>query len=56
MIWYFLAGFISGAIGAVLFIWWWIKAHIRQISMEEMMRELAKAEDAMKGERNENME
>ena len=44
MIWFFLAGFIAGAVGAVMLIWWWIKTHIKQVSKEEMIRSLEEAE------------
>ena len=44
MIWFYLAGFISGAVGAVMFIWWWIKTHIKRVSKEEMIRSLEETE------------
>ena len=48
LIWFFLAGFISGAVGASMLIWWWFKAHVKRISMEEMIHTLAE----MESERN----
>lgn len=44
MIWFFLAGMIAGAVGASMFIWWWFKKNVRQVSKEEMMRALAEME------------
>lgn len=44
MIWFYLAGYISGAVGSALFIWCWFKAHVKQVSKDEMMRTLAEME------------
>ena len=35
MIWYFLAGFISGAVGVVMFAHWWIHNHATVIRVTE---------------------
>lgn len=40
MIWFFLAGFIAGAVGMVMFAGWWIKTHAKRVSVEEAMSEL----------------
>lgn len=45
LIWYFIAGFISGAVGAVLVIWTWFKANVRQVSKEEILRDLQEMEE-----------
>lgn len=34
MIWFFLAGFISGAVGMVLFAGWWIRKHAKRIEVD----------------------
>lgn len=44
MIWYFLAGFISGAVGIVMLIWAWFLRHVKRVSRDEMMRELKEME------------
>ena len=36
MIWYFLAGWISGAVGMVLFAGWWIRKHAVPVPMDEI--------------------
>ena len=40
MIWYFLAGFISGAVGMVLFAGWWIRKHAVRVEPEQMLESL----------------
>lgn len=40
MIWFFIAGFISGAAGMILYAGWWIKTHAKRVSVEEAMSEL----------------
>ena len=40
MIWFFLAGFIAGAVGAVMFAEWWIRTHMKRVTPEESIRDL----------------
>lgn len=40
MIWFFLAGFISGAVGMVLFAGWWIRKHIKRVTPDEALRDI----------------
>ena len=39
MIWFFLAGFISGAVGTVMFAGWWIHTHATVVRMDETNNE-----------------
>ena len=43
MIWYFLAGFIAGAVGVLMFLGWWLRSHIKRVTAEEMLHDLRKA-------------
>ena len=50
MIWYFLAGFISGAVGMVMFAHWWIHSHATVVRVtdekyEELQDELEEYKD-----------
>ena len=38
LIWYFLAGWIAGAVGTVMFATWWIKRHAKRVTADEMIR------------------
>ena len=40
MIWFFLAGWISGAVFMVLYAHWWMHKHMRKVSAEEAMRDI----------------
>lgn len=40
MIWFFIAGWIAGAVFMILFAGWWIKTHAKRVSVEEAMSEL----------------
>ena len=40
MIWFFLAGFISGAVGMVLFARWWMGKHIKRLTPDEALRDI----------------
>lgn len=40
MIWYFLAGFISGAVGVVMILVWWIRTHAIKVTPEQMMKDI----------------
>ena len=40
LIWFFLAGFIAGAVGMVLFARWWIQKHIKRVTPDEALRDL----------------
>lgn len=37
MIWYFLAGFISGAVGVVVYAHLWMQKHATVIRMEDIL-------------------
>ena len=39
MIWFFLAGFISGAVGMVLFARWWIPKHSTDVRIHNEEKE-----------------
>ena len=45
MIWFFLAGFIAGAVGMVMFAGWWIRKHMKRVTPEEAMRDLKLMEE-----------
>lgn len=45
MVWYFLAGFISGAVGMVLLAKWWMETHFERVDPEELIREMKEEED-----------
>ena len=38
MIWFFIAGWISGAVFMVMFASWWIKRHMKKVTADEMIR------------------
>ena len=40
MIWYFLAGFISGAVGVVMLLLWWIRTHVIKVTPEQMRKDI----------------
>lgn len=40
MIWYFLAGFISGAVGVIMVMMWWIRTHAIEVTPEQMMKDI----------------
>ena len=40
MIWFFLAGWISGAVFMVMYAKWWIHRHTKKVTTDEMIREL----------------
>ena len=45
MIWFFLAGFISGAVGMALVARWWVETHIEEVDLDELIREKKEEED-----------
>lgn len=45
MVWFFLAGWISGAVFMVLYARWWVHKHTKRITPEEALNELTKEED-----------
>lgn len=53
MIWYFLVGMIAGAAGVVMLATWWMRTHVRRVSMEEMIDALEEAEELEENGRNE---
>jgi len=40
MIWFFIAGWIAGAVFMILFAGWWMKTHAKRVSVAEAMNEL----------------
>ena len=42
MIWFFIAGFISGAVGVMMYARWWGRTHVTRITMEEFLHEFVK--------------
>ena len=53
MIWFFLAGFISGAVGMMLYAGWWVRTHAVPIAITE--EELEKLADEKGDIENENV-
>lgn len=45
MIWFFIAGFISGAVGVVMYARWWMHKHTKVITADELVREMNKEEE-----------
>ena len=39
MIWFYLAGFISGAVGMVVYAHWWMYRHTKVVVTDEAIRE-----------------
>ena len=48
MIWFFLAGFVAGAVGMVMFASWWIRKHMKRVTPEEAMHDLKLMEEDKK--------
>ena len=40
MIWFYLAGFISGAVGVIMVLMWWARTHIIHVTPEQMIRDI----------------
>jgi len=40
MIWFFLAGWISGAVFIVLYAGWWVRRHMTKVTPEQMMKDI----------------
>lgn len=49
MIWFFLAGFVAGAVGMVMFATWWIRSHVKRVTPDEAINDIQK----MKNEEDE---
>ncbi len=45
MIWFFIAGWISGAVAMVMFASWWVRKHIIKVSPEEAIRDIEKMKE-----------
>ena len=45
MVWFFLAGWISGAVFMVLYANHWIRKHAKKVSPEELLREIDEKEE-----------
>lgn len=52
MVWFFIAGWISGAVFMVLYARWWVHKHIKKVSADEAIRDI----EAMKNEEDETHE
>lgn len=50
MIWFFLAGMIGGVVGAWLLAMWWIRTHMKEVTFEELKKELDRTEMIVKGD------
>jgi uncharacterized membrane protein YedE/YeeE len=48
MIWFFLAGFIAGAVGVIMYARWWLRSHVTKVTPEEALRDLRKLEEEEK--------
>ena len=44
MIWFFLAGFISGAVGVIMVLMWWIRTHAIKVTPEQTKNYLEETE------------
>ena len=42
MILYFLAGWIVGAVGVILFIKYWIRRHVVKVTADQMIQDIEK--------------
>ena len=40
LIWFFLAGWVSGAVFMVLYAGWWVRKHITKVTPEEAMKDI----------------
>lgn len=45
MIWYFLAGWISGAVAVIMILNWWAKTHVTVVSVDENDEKKDRSED-----------
>jgi hypothetical protein len=45
LVWYFIAGFISGAAGTVLVARWWMETHFEEVDLDELILEKKEEED-----------
>lgn len=46
MIWFFLAGFISGAVGVIMVLMWWVRTHAIKVTPEQMMKDIEELRNA----------
>lgn len=53
MIWFFIAGWIAGAVFMILFAGWWMKTHVKRVSVEEAVNELKQLENGFDEEHKE---
>lgn len=40
MIWFFLAGWVSGAVFMVMYAKWWITRHAKKVTADELIRDI----------------
>ena len=45
MVWFFLAGWIAGAVWMVLFAKWWITKHAKRVTFDELKEEFEEKEE-----------
>ena len=40
MIWFFLAGWVAGAVFMVMYAHWWMRRHMKKVTYEEAIEDL----------------
>lgn len=40
MIWFFLAGYVSGAVGMILYAGWWMRRNAKRVTPEEAIHDI----------------
>ena len=46
MIWFFLAGFIAGIVGMMMYANWWCRTHLTEVTKEELLDEIGRDTEA----------
>lgn len=45
MIWFFLAGWISGAVAVIMYIMWFVRTHAKRVTPSQLRREIEQEEE-----------
>ena len=52
MIWFFLAGFIAGVVGTVMFIMHWVRTHAVRVTPDQMIRDIEESKQKREEEKH----